>query len=478
MPKNPLLDQIFARIKLGNSPLQALQGCMPYMLYRRIATRFTLLEKHGYPDAKFEYSFLKKNSSILKDLTQKGYVCLPLSPEEASLEHAYLWVLSDNSQEPRYLLFVEAPDESDLALNLCLLLNLEICHRKNAVGLENKALAPWAKESSGHFEKKNWENSPMLILAERGSQIDHFVQYALKKNFDYHYHEGSIHFFHPSRFSAKIQLQELLGHLNIKNFATDPQKHIAQSLTEIESSAQAHRYLKRAIVIQEAGDIKPKVQKYLLSYFQCMQELRDDHLEKKKLWIFESSCDLEKMVDAGKFLPQLYALLEKNKLLIKPLRYYKDKIIDEALRLLHILQLKHRKHIELELKAQQSLVAYDWPGNWQEFEQVLTFAFFTAKEASITVQDLHFAHKATSADWDDFNLRKHLAYTEKELLLQVYSMHQGNQMQMAHTLGISRGSLQYKLRRHGIYGILVSNLGRATKFKRTKAGRIYDICYK
>ncbi|HNL00326.1 MAG TPA: helix-turn-helix domain-containing protein, partial [Leptospiraceae bacterium] len=46
--------------------------------------------------------------------------------------------------------------------------------------------------------------------------------------------------------------------------------------------------------------------------------------------------------------------------------------------------------------------------------------------------------------------RRRTADLERRLILEAYSLHAGNQVHMARALGISRGSLQYKLAKYGL----------------------------
>ena len=88
------------------------------------------------------------------------------------------------------------------------------------------------------------------------------------------------------------------------------------------------------------------------------------------------------------------------------------------------------------------MLRHDWRGNWRELKNTLESAFLMSAGTVIQAADLRLGLWTVPEDWDDLNLRKRSAEVEKNLLLRAYSLHAGNQVQMARALGISRGSLQ------------------------------------
>ena len=194
------------------------------------------------------------------------------------------------------------------------------------------------------------------------------------------------------------------------------------------------------VVIQEAGDLDRLAQLRLLSLFSTRDE--------KKLWIFETCRDLHQMTASERFLGGLNELLWRNAISLPPLRKCISQLHKEVERLMSNFREKYRREVELNPEAQNALTAYHWPGNWRELKNTLESAFLMVSDNLIREKDLRLGRWALPEDWDDLNLRKHSEALEKMILLRAYSLHSGNQVQMARALGISRGSLQYKMDKH------------------------------
>ncbi|MBL8018184.1 MAG: hypothetical protein JNM27_00845 [Leptospirales bacterium] len=155
------------------------------------------------------------------------------------------------------------------------------------------------------------------------------------------------------------------------------------------------------------------------------------------------------LVKAGLFSSALADLLGRAKLVLPPLRRIRDKIQPECDRLLDELKTRYSRHIDLGRPARRAIDEYDWPGNWDELRKTLESAFLTCVRGEIAPEDLRLG-QWFEPDTDDLNLRRRSRDLEKQILLKAYALHSGNQVQMARALGISRGSLQYKMAKYGL----------------------------
>jgi DNA-binding NtrC family response regulator len=227
-----------------------------------------------------------------------------------------------------------------------------------------------------------------------------------------------------------VQLRELFG---------DP---AGARLGGAASAVPILRRENRVVVIQETGDLAPHAQLRILALFS--------EAAAEKFWIFETSRDLERMSRAEKFLPGLFRRLEAGRLELPPVRAVKGRIEEEAGRLLASFRARYRREMELESGALDAMLRHDWRGNWRELRNTLESAFLMSVSGRIRAEDLRLGLWTAPEDWDDLNLRKRSEEMEKGLLLRAYSLHGGNQVQMARALGISRGSLQYKLEKYGM----------------------------
>ena len=402
-------------------PLHALGSSIPYMLFSRKAGSFQMIQKNGYSDPDFSYPFLVEKPELLSPLLSEGVASLPAS--EANKTEHILWATIDQVNNPHFLLIAEIPiKQSELNGHfLRLVLSFEVAFRQKAVHYDDTIIDMpiWLESILVQFLEKK---SPVLVVAEAGSGKEELVQAFLKNRY------GSVSssvFFHPGRLTQAVQLRELFGDA------------AGARLGGISPNIPIIAREEPVIVIQETGDLDRLAQLRLLALFSTSG--------RKKLWIFETCRDLDTMSRSDRFLPALYELLCENMIILPPLRNCIDDLFEEVDRLMDSFRKHYKRNIELSSSARSSLSAYHWPGNWRELRNTLESAFLMARDNLIDEKDLRLGRWAVPEDWDDLNLRKHSEITEKMLLLRAYSLHGGNQVHMARALGISRGSLQYKL---------------------------------
>lgn len=104
--------------------------------------------------------------------------------------------------------------------------------------------------------------------------------------------------------------------------------------------------------------------------------------------------------------------------------------------------------------ARALLLKYAWPGNVRELENLI-FRTAVLSDSDVLDQD---QLPVMFRDELDFNRKKvqlermaeEQSRLEKELLLEALQKSGGNQRAAAKILNISRGSLQYRLKQHGL----------------------------
>ncbi len=406
--------------------LRALARRCPCMLFQRIDSAFRLVERHGYRDPEFSYAFLEERPGLLAEAFRRGHARLP----DAGAHQAgrVVWAVVDRPRQPDSMLLVELPaDEIEAGGVLRQALNFELALRQSAPAAPDTGaidLPVWLSELLPVAAERD---SPLLIQAEPGSGKEEFVLALIRSRFGAN--EAGV-FFHPGRLSQAVQLRELFG---------DP---AGARLGGAASAVPILRRENRVVVIQETGDLAPHAQLRILALFS--------EAAAEKFWIFETSRDLERMSRAEKFLPGLFRRLEAGRLELPPVRAVKGRIEEEAGRLLASFRARYRREMELESGALDAMLRHDWRGNWRELRNTLESAFLMSVSGRIRAEDLRLGLWTAPEDWDDLNLRKRSEEMEKGLLLRAYSLHGGNQVQMARALGISRGSLQYKLEKYGM----------------------------
>ena len=421
--------------ELGGRPgglLQALARDGAGTLFENRGGAFEVVDKQGYRESGHVYSFLEESPALLAPAVRSGVA--RFSGVKPHRTGCTVWVVVDRLQSPGYLLVAEVPSVDDpigQALRQALIQNVAL-----------RDVTPRLVRSTGVAESTPvdlpvWladllpdligRESPFLILAEPGSGKEELVLALLQKKF------GSMQsgvFFHPGRLSQAVQLRELFGDPAGARLGGE------SPATPITSREEP------AIVIQEAGDLDAHVQLRILALFSSG--------EHDRFWIFESSRDLERMVHAEKFLRGLYNMLKPGQVVLPPVRARRDRIEEEVERLLESFRARYRRDVRLHADALGAMLRHDWRGNWRELKNTLESAFLMSAGTVIQAADLRLGLWTVPEDWDDLNLRKRSAEVEKNLLLRAYSLHAGNQVQMARALGISRGSLQYKLEKYGL----------------------------
>lgn len=156
---------------------------------------------------------------------------------------------------------------------------------------------------------------------------------------------------------------------------------------------------------------------------------------------------LKDEVKAGRFREDLFYRLNIFPLLWHPLRERKNDIIPLA----NYLIRKHCYNKQpvvpvISATAQQLMLAYPWPGNARELDNVIQRALVLQTQGMIEAEHLQLSLTATmtpelSVEAKSKNLQLH----EFELIEKTLLEHEGNRQQVAALLGVSERTLRYKL---------------------------------
>jgi DNA-binding NtrC family response regulator len=100
------------------------------------------------------------------------------------------------------------------------------------------------------------------------------------------------------------------------------------------------------------------------------------------------------------------------------------------------------------------LMAYSWPGNVRELENIIQRMMIVSKGESFEVQDLPGELRGTESKTDVKGLRgmsrESAGLVEKQIILEALSKSVGNVTRAAKLLGISRATLQTKMKLYGL----------------------------
>ncbi|PLS18045.1 sigma-54-dependent Fis family transcriptional regulator [Bacillus sp. M6-12] len=180
--------------------------------------------------------------------------------------------------------------------------------------------------------------------------------------------------------------------------------------------------------------------------------------------------DLEKMVEERTFRQDLYYRLNVIKIDIPPLRERKEDIHQVASSLLKKLERKfHRNGIKLSAEVIEKLRQHSWPGNIRELENVLERAInvLDGKEIKIQHLPLYLRDQGINEGYivspltgilsepgresmPVQPLRDTIAIAEKQAILQALNLVNGNKLEAAKLLHISKTSLYEKCKLYGL----------------------------
>ncbi len=170
--------------------------------------------------------------------------------------------------------------------------------------------------------------------------------------------------------------------------------------------------------------------------------------------------DLAELVDAGTFRQDLYYRINVIELKVPPLRARGDDIVLLAEHILaRLAETNGDTQFELTSAARAALLAYRFPGNVRELENILERAVTLCEGTAIEVTDLRLPEPvgalepdsdvSTSAP-DTGELQTYLDDVERKRILDALEKTRWNKTQAAKLLGISFRALRYRLEKLGL----------------------------
>ncbi len=165
--------------------------------------------------------------------------------------------------------------------------------------------------------------------------------------------------------------------------------------------------------------------------------------------------NLTSEIQEGRFREDLYFRVNVVMLNVPPLRERREDIPLLADFFLKQYAKKNQRLIKgFTPLATDLLMRYDWPGNVRELENVTERSVIMARGDLITPDE--FSETLRSLDPDlkkpsiDLSQGRSLKEVEKEMILRTLEDTNGNRTHAAKILGISRRTLQLKLKEYGI----------------------------
>jgi two-component system, NtrC family, response regulator AtoC len=218
---------------------------------------------------------------------------------------------------------------------------------------------------------------------------------------------------------------------------------------------------KGTIFLDEIGELPLELQVKLLHVLEAkeIRALGGEQVRKINVRILAATNrDLREMVAAGRFREDLFFRISGFHVTLPPLRERREDIPP----LIHYLLTRGSERfgvsgkLAIEPDAEEILIAYDWPGNVREIENVLQRATILADEGRITVADLppHITPATPVGTPGDpqraggGSLREQVRDYEHSLILRAIDDCAGDRRTAAQRLGIGLSSLYRKLEEH------------------------------
>ncbi len=206
----------------------------------------------------------------------------------------------------------------------------------------------------------------------------------------------------------------------------------------------AHR---GTMFLDEIGELSVEIQSSLLRVIENQTFRRLGEKEERKVdvrFVCATNRDLKKEVEAGRFSEALYHRLNVFKIALPPLRNRKDDI--PALIEYFLGRLRPGERMaRITDGALVCLMAYDWPGNIRELQNVLERGLILSEGGVITEQSLPRELVDTMASSTANGPFLPLKEIERQHILAVIEYVNGSRTRAAQILGIGRKTLYRKL---------------------------------
>ncbi|MDM8554695.1 sigma 54-interacting transcriptional regulator [Desulfococcaceae bacterium HSG7] len=212
------------------------------------------------------------------------------------------------------------------------------------------------------------------------------------------------------------------------------------------------------LFLDEIGDLPLNTQVKLLRFLEDNEVVRVGDTKPRKIdvrIIAATNCDLEKMVEEGRFRKDLFFRLNVVPLTIPPLR----KRIDDIPPLIdHFLKLNNRKCSCAKVVSPamaDCMCRYPFPGNVRELANIMERLAVLSPNEIIDVEDLPLHIRQIENQMtclqpeDNWNLAQAVKQVEAELIIRALGEY-GSQREAARYLGIHHTTLSRKAQRYGI----------------------------
>jgi DNA-binding NtrC family response regulator len=217
-----------------------------------------------------------------------------------------------------------------------------------------------------------------------------------------------------------------------------------------------------SVMLDEIGDLPPGGQAKLLRLLENktfrrvggVQELRCDVRV-----IAATNVNLEERVEEGRFRSDLFFRLNVVRIVVPPLREHLEDVPTLAAHFIARFNQEMKRQMKgVSSQAMELLKGYHWPGNVRELRNVIERAFILHAGAD-EIRPEHLAPELRKTGHTKRPDRLVPAMNEdglvlddveRKLIAEAMERASGNQSKAARLLGVSRDTLRYRLKKHGM----------------------------
>jgi two-component system, NtrC family, response regulator AtoC len=213
------------------------------------------------------------------------------------------------------------------------------------------------------------------------------------------------------------------------------------------------------LFLDEIGDMPIVLQAKMLRVleeqtFRRLGGVRDIQVDVRVLAATNSN--LTEAIEQGRFRRDLYYRLNVIQVFLPPLRERKEDILPLTENFIRLYNVKFKRDIQgLSSDASALLLAYDWPGNVRELRNVIERAMVLEDSSWIQGSSIHIGSPGSNpllaGAAEEADLTMSLEEIERNLLSKALDKASGNQTRAAISLGITRDTLRYKMKKFSLH---------------------------
>lgn len=207
------------------------------------------------------------------------------------------------------------------------------------------------------------------------------------------------------------------------------------------------------LFLDEVNSMPLSLQAKLLRVLETKTILRIGSLKPRSVdfrLVTATNTDLKKCVEEHTFREDLYYRLNVIPIEIPPLRNRREDIIPLANHFLDLFCKKYGVEKQLAPKIYRTMEMYSWPGNVRELRNFIERLVVMSVSSAVRINNLPSGMlELSNEDHTEYRTATRES-KERERIIRALEKFDGHRQKTAEYLGISRRSLQYKLKKYGL----------------------------